>query len=133
MIKINLYGLGSIWVYMCLYMFLLSCFVFMINLYGLGSIWVYMSLYMFLLSYFVFMRFWEFLCFVSMWLSLLFQLVSISIKSISFVFNKFLCFSYSIIWGGVFSSPIFLFIAYLFCHHQKGGDCWPKKLHSPFV
>ena len=24
-------------------------------------------------------------------------------------------------------------ITYMFCHHQKGGDCWPKRLHSLFV
>jgi len=24
-------------------------------------------------------------------------------------------------------------IAYMFCHHQKGGDCWPKRLHSLFI
>jgi len=28
--------------------------------------------------------------------------------------------------GRFYLPPIFCFIAYMFCHHQKGGDCWPK-------
>ena len=36
---------------------------------------------------------------------------------------------------GEFLPPFYIlcYIAYMFCHHQKGGDCWPKRLHSPFI
>jgi len=45
----------------------------------------------------------------------------------------FTCLIYSIIWGRVFTSLLSCDVAYMFCHHQKGGDCWPKRLHSPLV
>jgi len=118
MIKINLYGLG--FPYEFIYVFVvLFCWCFV------------------LLSYML--KIWEFLCFVSIgfyWYQEhnFFLLVCFQWILVFWVVFEFKClFIYSIIWGGVFSSPIFLSIAYLFCHHQKGGDCWPKRLHSPFI
>ena len=34
--------------------------------------------------------------------------------------------------GSFHLPPIFYFIAFMFCHHQKGGDCWPKG-YNPWV
>ena len=35
--------------------------------------------------------------------------------------------------GEFYLLPIFCFIAYIFCHHQKRGDCWPKGYNPGYV
>ena len=64
--------------------------------------------------------------FVSFWVFLLF---------LKFSNNKlfYICLIEHYLRGSFYLPSISCVIPYMFCHHQKGGDCWPKGYTLRFM